>query len=34
MVCLGNRVGTVVNVLWYKSEDRWFDPIWCQWILN
>jgi len=20
-------------VLYYKSEGRWFDPSWCQWIL-
>jgi len=25
-------VSTVVKVLCYKSEGRWFDPIWCQWI--
>ena len=24
--------GTVVTVLCYKSEGRWFDPSWCQWI--
>ena len=23
---------TVVKVLCYKSEGRWFDPSWCQWI--
>jgi len=22
----------VVKVLCYKSEGRWFDPSWCQWI--
>ena len=22
---------TVVKVLCYKSEGRWFDPGWCQW---
>ena len=22
---------TVVKVLCYKSEGRWFDPTWCQW---
>ena len=21
-----------LNVLCYKSEGRWFDPSWCQWI--
>ena len=25
----GNRSGTVVNVLRYKSEGRWFDSRWC-----
>jgi len=28
---LGDRGGTVVKVLRYKSEGRWFDPSWCQW---
>jgi len=23
---------TVVKVLCYSSEGRWFDPSWCQWI--
>ena len=27
-----DRRSTVVNVLCYKSEGRWFDPSWCQWI--
>jgi hypothetical protein len=27
----GDRGGTVVKVLCYKSEGRWFDPIWCHW---
>ena len=26
--------GTVVKVLCYKSEGRWFDPSWCQWIFH
>jgi hypothetical protein len=26
-----DRVGTVVKVLCYKSEGRWFDPGWCYW---
>ena len=26
-----DRGGTVVTVLRYKSEGRWFDPSWCQW---
>jgi len=25
----GDRGSTVVKVLCYKSEDRWFDPSWC-----
>jgi len=27
-----DRGSTVVRVLCYKSEGRWFDPSWCQWI--
>ena len=27
----GDRGGTVVKVLRYKSEGRWFDPSWCPW---
>jgi len=27
----GDRGGTVVKVLCYKSEGRWFDPDWCYW---
>jgi len=30
----GDRGGTVVKMLCYKSEGRWFDPSWCQWILH
>ena len=31
--CLTGDCGsTVVKVLRYKSEGRWFDPSWCQWI--
>ena len=26
----GERGSTVVKVLYYKSEGRWFDPSWCQ----
>ena len=26
-----NRGSTVVKVLCYKSEGRWFDPSWCPW---
>ena len=28
---LGDRGSTVVKVLCYKSEFRWFDPSWCHW---
>jgi len=28
--CGGDRGSTVVKVLCYKSEDRWFNPSWCQ----
>jgi len=28
-ICLGDRGSSVVNVLCYKSEGRWFDPRWC-----
>ena len=31
---LVDRSSTVVKVLCYKSEGRWFDPSWCQWILH
>ena len=27
-----NKFNTVVKVLCYKSEGRWFDLSWCQWI--
>ena len=27
----GDRGSTVVKVLCYNSEGRWFDPRWCQW---
>ena len=30
----GDRGSTVVNVLCYKSEGRWFDPSWCHWIFH
>ena len=26
-----HRGGTVVKVLGYKSEGRWFDSRWCHW---
>ena len=28
---VGDRGSTVVKVLRYKSEGRWFDPSWCHW---
>jgi hypothetical protein len=28
---IGDCGGTVVKVLCYKSEGRWFDPSWCHW---
>ena len=28
---IGDRGGTVVKVLCYKSEGRWFDSRWCHW---
>ena len=28
----GDRGITVAKVLCYKSEGRFFDPSWCQWI--
>jgi hypothetical protein len=28
----GDHGSTVVKVLCYKSEGRWFDPSWCHWI--
>ena len=30
----GDCGSTVVKVLCYKSEGRWFDPSWCQWIFH
>ena len=30
----GDRGSTVVKLLCYKSEGRWFDPSWCQWIFH
>ena len=27
----GDRGSTVVKVLCYKSEGRWFDISWCHW---
>ena len=30
-IYIGDRGGTVVKVLCYTSEGRWFDPSWCHW---
>ena len=30
-ILYGDPSSTVVKVLCYKSEGRWFDPSWCQW---
>ena len=30
----GDRGDTMVKVLCYKSEGRWLDPSWCQWIFH
>ena len=30
----GDRGSTVVKVLCYKSEGRWFDPSLCHWIFH
>jgi len=27
----GDRGSTMVKLLYYKSEGRWFDPSWCHW---
>jgi len=34
MLDAGDRGSTVVKLLYYKSEGRWFDPRWCQWIFH
>ena len=31
LVVVGDHGGTVVKVLCYKSEGRWFDSRWCHW---
>ena len=31
LLAIGDRGGTVVKVLYYKSEGRWFDSRWCHW---
>ena len=31
LYCMGDRGGTVVKVLCYKSEGCWFEPRWCHW---
>jgi len=34
MKLAGDHGSTVVKVLCYKSEGRFFDPSWCQWIFH
>ena len=34
MTTYGDRGGTVVKVLCYQSEGRWFDPSWCQFFID
>ena len=29
-ILIGDRGSTVVKMLCYKSEGRWFDPSWCR----
>jgi len=31
MHIMGDRGGTVVKALCYKSEGRWFESRWCHW---
>ena len=31
LVSVEDRGSTVVKVLHYKQEGRWFDPSWCSW---
>ena len=31
ILCSLCRGGTVVKVLYYKSEGHWFDSRWCHW---
>ena len=30
-LCIGYRGSTMVKVLCYKLEGRWFDASWCHW---
>jgi hypothetical protein len=30
----GDRGSTLAKVLCYKSEGRWFNPRWCQWVFH
>jgi hypothetical protein len=32
LLTFGDRGSTVVKVLYYISEGRWFDSRWCHWI--
>ena len=31
LISVGDRVGTVVKLLRYSLEGRWFDSRWCHW---
>ena len=31
IIIIGDGVDTMVKMLCYKSEGRWFDPSWCHW---
>jgi len=31
MCTRGDRAGTVVKVMYFKSEGRWFHSSWCHW---
>ena len=30
-VICGDRGGTLVKLLWYKAEGRWFNSMWSHW---
>jgi len=34
MLSVRDGGSTVFKVLCHKSEGRWFDPSWCQWIFH
>jgi len=31
LCCIKSCMSTVVKLLCYKSQGRWFDPRWCHW---